>query len=125
MQMRSIDFTKLGGAETSRRSKSHSPTETVERHFDGRLLFDAHYVKREDRFRGGLFFNGPIAIVQIIAPQGPNLDVGIEGGYALGDLFLVRFFPGIEGAVMESVTYLDTGILARGEWEGGPSSQGR
>ena len=94
----------------------------VEHPFDGRALFDAHYADQGVRFLGGNFFNGTMVVAQVVAPQGPNFEVGIEGGHALGEIFVVRFFPGLEKPVMESVTYIDTDVLAREEWIGLPNA---
>jgi hypothetical protein len=90
--------------------------------FDGRALFDAHYAKRQARFRGELCFNGASVVAQVITPQGPDYERGILGGYALGDLFLVRFFPGLEKPVVETLSYIDTDVLAHVEWLGLPNA---
>ncbi len=85
--------------------------------FDGRPLFDAHYaVSRSDRFRGELLFTGPSVIVQVVSPQGPDPRHGICGGYAVADLFLVRFFPGLQTPVVEEVRHLGGDLLAAAEW---------
>ncbi len=91
--------------------------------FDGRPLFDAHYAKRGKRFRGELIFNGATVIAQVVTP---NLEgypaAGIEGGFAVGELFQVQFFPGLEKPVMESLAYLGDDALARAEWVGMPNA---
>jgi hypothetical protein len=56
--------------------------------------------------------------VQVLTPKGPDPVYGICGGYAESDLFLVNFFPGLETPVIERLWYLDTGLIAPGEWEG-------
>lgn len=90
--------------------------------FDGRALFEAHYVEREARFRGALLFNGPQVAVQVVTPQGPDHRAGILGGYAVGDLYLVKFYPGIDRPVMESVAWISADILAHEEWIGLPGA---
>jgi hypothetical protein len=81
-----------------------------------RMLFDAHYSDHAVRFRGGLLFNGASAAVQVITPQQPDFSQGICGGHAKSDLFLVKFYPGLKTAVIESLQFLDTDILAETEW---------
>ncbi len=85
--------------------------------FDGAALFNAHYEARELRFRGDILFNGASATVQVITPRGPDPIPGICGGYAVSDLFLVKLFPGLDVPIVEELRYLDTNILAEGEWE--------
>lgn len=91
--------------------------------FDGRPLFDAHYVQPAKRFRGELLFNGSTVVAQVVTPNWAGYpEAGIEGGFAVGELFQVRFFPGLEGGVIESVTYLGDDTLARAEWIGMPNA---
>jgi hypothetical protein len=85
--------------------------------FNGRLLFDARYADSALRFRGPLLFNGASAVVQIVTPQGPDHEHGIGGGYAMADLFLVKFFPGIDVPVIEKLVFIDTDLLAAAEWK--------
>jgi hypothetical protein len=85
--------------------------------FEGRAIFDAHFVERQGRFRGQLLFNGASVIVQILSPQGTDYVHGICGGYAQADLFLVSFFPGLTTPVMEKVEHVGFDLLAAGEWE--------
>lgn len=85
--------------------------------FDARAIFEAHFAKAEQRFRGVLLFNGASAIVQVITPQGPDYEHGICGGYAGSHLFLVKFYPGLETPVAEKVDYVDHDLLAEGEWK--------
>lgn len=88
-----------------------------------RKLFDAHYVEKIPRFRGGLLFNGVSAIVQVVTPQQPDFKQGICGGYARSDLFLVKLYPGLkEVAVIESVQFLDTDLLAQADWQAIPGA---
>ena len=89
----------------------------VPRPFDSRPLFDAHYaVNAPDRFRGDLLFTGPTVVVQVVTPQGPDRVHGICGGYASADLFLVRFWPGVNAPVMEKVEFVGADLLAAPEW---------
>jgi hypothetical protein len=85
--------------------------------FDGAALFDAHYEVQELRFRGDMLFNGASATVQVVTPMEPNPLRGICGGYAASDLFFVSFFPGLDVPVVQELRYLDTDLLAAGEWE--------
>lgn len=85
--------------------------------FDGAALFNAHYEAHESRFRGDILFNGASATVQVITPKGPDPVHGICRGYATSDLFLVKFFPGLDVPVVAELRYLDTDLLAAGEWE--------
>jgi hypothetical protein len=84
--------------------------------FDARSLFDAHFAHPERRIRGEMLFSGATVAVQIITPKDADLVRGICGGYAIADLFLVRFFPGLETPVVDEVRYLDTVALAESEW---------
>ena len=81
-----------------------------------RTLFDAHYAQNTERFRGELLFNGASAVVQVITPQQADHTHGICGGYAQADLFLIRFYPGLDEAVIDTVQFLDTDLLASKEW---------
>ncbi len=80
-------------------------------------FFNAHYAERAVRFRGGLLFNGASAVVQAITPQQPDFKAGICGGYAKSDLFLIRFYPGLDTPVVQGVEFLATDLLAQSEWK--------
>ena len=82
-----------------------------------RVFFNTHFAKREWRFRGDILFNGASAVVQVITPQKNDYEHGICGGYARSELFLVKFYPGASGPVIEKITLIDHDLLARGEWE--------
>ena len=81
-----------------------------------RVLFDAHYAEQAERFRGELLFNGASAVVQVITPQQADHAHGICGGYAQADLFLIKFYPGLDEVVIETVQFLDMDLLASKEW---------
>ena len=83
---------------------------------DVRPLFDSHFAKQERRFQGEILFNGASAIVQVIAPQGPDPEHAICGGHAIASLFLVTFFPGLDTPVIDEVKYIDADVLAEQEW---------
>lgn len=85
--------------------------------FDGAALFGAHYEVNASRFRGDMLFNGASATVQVVTPSASDPVRGICGGYAASDLFLVRFFPGLDVPIVQELRYLDTDLLAEGEWE--------
>lgn len=85
--------------------------------FDGAALFDAHFEVQELRFRGDILFNGSSATVQVVTPAGPDPVHGICGGHAVSDLFLFRFFPGLDVPIVQELRYLDADVLAAGEWE--------
>jgi hypothetical protein len=82
-----------------------------------RTLFDAHFGRPELRFRGDILFNGASAVVQVITPQGNDYAHGFCGGYARSEIFLVKFYPGASGPVIEKIIAIDQDLLARGEWE--------
>ena len=84
---------------------------------DVRRLFDAHFAKAEQRFQGEMLFNGNAVVVQILTPKEADPVRGICGGYAIGDLFLVRLFPGLAGSVVDEVRHIETNILAEEEWK--------
>jgi hypothetical protein len=83
---------------------------------DVRSLFDAHFDRPERRFRGEMLFNGETVVVQVVTPKEGDPVHGICGGYAAADLFLVRFFPGLQVPVVDAVRYLETNLLAGSEW---------
>ena len=85
--------------------------------FHARPLFEAHFATPERRLRGALLFNGPSVVTQIVTPRGPDPVHGFCGGSASADLFLVKFFPGVETPVMERVDHLDSDLLAASEWD--------
>jgi hypothetical protein len=84
--------------------------------FDSRPLFDAHFAAREQRFRGPMLFNGASVIAQVVTPRSPDGEHGICGGHASADLFLVKFYPGLEEIVIDKVDHVDRGVLAQSEW---------
>ena len=92
--------------------------------FDARAVFDAHYAQPEGRFRGEILFNGASLIAQIVTPQEPDRMRGICGGYAASELFLVKFFPGLETPVLMKLDYLDSDLLAATEWRKLPGAAG-
>ena len=96
----------------------HKPFRHPDRHepLPDRALFDAHYAERTVRFRGEMLFNGASAVVQVVTPQQPDFKQGICGGYARSDLFLVKFYPGLNTPVMETVQFLEMDLLAQSEW---------
>lgn len=97
----------------------------VSKPFDGRPLFEAHYAKRAKRFRGQLLFNGAMVVAQVVTPNLEGYpEAGIEGGFAMGELFQVRFFPGLEKPVIASLAYLGEDALARSEWIALPNAPG-
>jgi len=81
-----------------------------------RALFDAHYVEPAVRFHGRVLFNGASAVAQVITPQEADGTHGICGGYALADLFLIKFYPGLDEPVIQQIWFLDTDLLAAKEW---------
>jgi hypothetical protein len=81
-------------------------------------LFEAHFQRPERRFRGDMLFNGEAVMVQVVTPKEADAYHGICGGYASADLFLVRFFPGLDTPVVDQMHYIDTALLADSEWNG-------
>jgi hypothetical protein len=73
-------------------------------------------LQREHRFRGELLFNGASVAAQVITPQEADPLHGICAGHAVSDLFLVRFFPGLDAPVVDEVKHIDTDLLAWSEW---------
>ena len=86
--------------------------------FQGRALFEQYFVERQRRQLGAILFNGASAVVQVVTPRGPDPELGICGGHAWADLVLVKFYPGLEGAVVSELRYLDGDTLAASEWRG-------
>ena len=82
-----------------------------------RTFFSARYLEPAPRFRGQLLFNGASAVVQVITPQNHDRVHGICGGYAQSEIFLVKFYPGLEVPVVQTITLIDDDLLADGEWE--------
>ena len=90
--------------------------------FDTRTLFDAHFAKQERRFRGELLFNGASVAAQVVTPQEADPAHGIGGGYAVADLFLVSFFPGLGTPVVREGKHIDSNLLAGEEWAALPGA---
>ncbi|HEX8257398.1 MAG TPA: hypothetical protein VF589_07180 [Allosphingosinicella sp.] len=88
--------------------------------FASQNIFHEHYDDERPRQRGSLMFNGPSAIVQVIAVQ--PADSWSCGGHGWAELMLVKFFLGIEAPVVAELRYLDGATLAKGEWT--PQSPG-
>jgi hypothetical protein len=82
--------------------------------FDARTLFDAHFAKQERRFRGELLFNGASVATQVITPQEADPAFGVCGGFAVTNLFLVRFLPGRDTPVVNEAKHVDANLLLRG-----------
>lgn len=81
-----------------------------------RALFDAHFDKPAARFRGQLLFNGASLVAQVITPQEADEIHGICAGHALADLFLIKFYPGLDELVIQDVQFLYIDLLASKEW---------
>lgn len=86
----------------------------IDKPFDARPLFDAHYSDKGVRFRGEVMPAGAAVVVQVVTVK--PYEHAVCADWAVSDLFLVKFYPGIETPVMELVSHIDTDVLAEPEW---------
>ena len=84
--------------------------------FASRSIFDDHFYDERPRQLGTVIFNGSSAVVQVVTVQPADVERGICGGHASGDLILVKFFPGLDAPVVAELRYLDGDTLAAGDW---------
>lgn len=53
-----------------------------------------------------------------MTPQDGDPAAGVCSGFATADLFAVKFFPGLDEAVIQDLRYVDFDLLASAEWTG-------
>lgn len=90
----------------------------LDKPFDAKPLFDAHYAETGVRFRGELLFAGATVVAQVVTVK-PYMNA-VCADWAMSDLFLVKFFPGFDATVMEEVVHVDSDVLAEAEWRALP-----
>ena len=97
--------------------QAHFRAKDVEKPFDGKSLFAEFFDKPEARFKASTLFNGASAVVQIVEPAKPNYEMGICGDHAGSNLFLIKFFPGLDEPVISELKHIDYDLLAKSEWQ--------
>lgn len=88
----------------------------VDEAFASSDIFHEYYEDDSPNYFGEIMFNGASALVQVVSPQSGDAVRGICGGYARGDVMLVRFFPGISAPVVRELQHVAGDILAKSEW---------